>query len=60
MASEIRTPNSPNPESRDRMAKLARTIQDKIQIKEPVKEEGLIDQLERAATEIDELLGSSL
>ncbi|MCQ1536985.1 molecular chaperone Hsp60, partial [Methanosarcina sp. KYL-1] len=60
MASEIRTPNSPNPESRDGMAKLARTIQDKIQIKEPVKEEGLIDQLERAATEIDELLGSSL
>jgi len=49
-----------SPESQDGMAKLARTIRDKILIDEPVKEEGLIDQLERAATEIDELLGSSL
>ncbi|WP_332882079.1 TCP-1/cpn60 chaperonin family protein, partial [Methanosarcina horonobensis] len=47
-------------ESQDGMAKLARTIRDKILIDEPVKEEGLIDQLERASIEIDELLGSSL
>ncbi|WP_275948899.1 TCP-1/cpn60 chaperonin family protein, partial [Methanosarcina sp. DH2] len=60
MASELKTPNSTRLESQDGMAKLARTIRDKIQIDEPVKEEGLIDQLERAAIEIDELLGSSL
>ena len=46
-------------EARDEMAKMARTIRDKILIDEPVKDEGLIDQLERAAAEIDELLGSS-
>ena len=46
-------------ESQDGMAKLARTIRDKILIDEPVKEDGLIDQLERAAIEIDDLLGSS-
>lgn len=56
MASELKTPNM---ESQDGMAKLARTIRDKILIDEPVKGEGLLDQLERAATEIDELLGSS-
>ncbi|HOW15987.1 TCP-1/cpn60 chaperonin family protein, partial [Methanosarcina sp.] len=60
MAGELKTPGSTSLESQDRMAKLARTIRDKIQINEPVKEEGLIDQLERAAIEIDELLGSSL
>ncbi|MDD3245293.1 MAG: TCP-1/cpn60 chaperonin family protein [Methanosarcina sp.] len=60
MASELKTPASPNRESQDGMAKLARTIRDKILIDEPVKEEELIDQLERAAIEIDELLGSSL
>ncbi len=57
MASELKTPNL---ESQDGMAKLARTIRDKILIDEPVKEDGLIDQLERAATEIEELLGTSL
>ena len=57
MASELETPNL---ESQDGMAKLARTIRDKILIDEPVKEDGLIDQLERAATEIEELLGTSL
>ncbi|RXA18268.1 molecular chaperone Hsp60, partial [Methanosarcina sp. MSH10X1] len=41
------------------MAKLARTVREKILIDEPVKEDGLIDQLERAAIEIDDLLGSS-
>jgi chaperonin GroEL (HSP60 family) len=56
MASEL---SSSNFESQDGMAKMARTIRDKILIDEPVKEDGLIDQLERAATEIDELLGSS-
>jgi chaperonin GroEL (HSP60 family) len=60
MASELKTPESPNRESQDGMAKLARTIRDKILIDEPVREEELIDQLERAAIEIDELLGSSL
>jgi len=60
MASELKTSGSTTLESQDGMAKLARTIRDKIQIDEPVKEEGLIDQLERAAIEIDELLGSSL
>lgn len=56
MASELQTPYT---ESQDGMAKLARTVRDKILIDEPVKEDGLIDQLERAATEIDELLSSS-
>ncbi|AKB76770.1 Heat shock protein 60 family chaperone GroEL [Methanosarcina horonobensis HB-1 = JCM 15518] len=60
MASELKVPGSTNLESQDGMAKLARTIRDKILIDEPVKEEGLIDQLERASIEIDELLGSSL
>lgn len=60
MASELKTPNSTRLESQEGMVKLARTIRDKIQIDEPVKEERLIDQLERAAIEIDELLGSSL
>ncbi|WP_440954592.1 TCP-1/cpn60 chaperonin family protein [Methanosarcina sp. Mfa9] len=60
MASELKTSNGTNTESRDGMAKLARTIRDKILIDEPVKEDGLIDQLERAAAEIDELLASSL
>ncbi|WP_235283461.1 MULTISPECIES: TCP-1/cpn60 chaperonin family protein [unclassified Methanosarcina] len=57
MASELKTPDL---ESQDGMAKLARTIKDKILIDEPVKENELVDQLERAAIEIDELLGSSL
>ncbi len=57
MASELHTPYL---ESQDEMAKLAQTVREKILINEPVKEDGLIDQLERAATEIDELLGSSL
>lgn len=56
MASELHTPY---PESQDGMAKLARTVRDKILIDEPVKEDGLIDQLERAATEINDLLSSS-
>ena len=56
MASELKTPHI---ESQDGMAKLARTIRDKILIDEPVKEDELIDHLERAATEIDDLLGSS-
>jgi len=56
MASELHTPYS---ESQDGMAKLSRTIREKILIDGPVKEDGLIDQLERAATEIDDLLGSS-
>ena len=60
MASELKTSEGTDLESRDGMAKLARTIRDKIQINEPVKEEGLVDQLERAAMEIDELLASSL
>jgi chaperonin GroEL (HSP60 family) len=60
MASELKVPGSTSPESQDGMAKLARTIREKILIDEPVKEERLIDQLERAAIEIDELLGSSL
>jgi chaperonin GroEL (HSP60 family) len=60
MASELKTPGNMSLDGQDEMAKLARTIRDKIQINEPVKEEVLIDQLERAATEIDELLGSSL
>ncbi len=60
MASELKIPNGTGLESQDGMAKLARTIRDKILINEPVKEDGLIDQLERAATEIDELLASSL
>ncbi len=60
MASELKTPGNTGLESQDGMAKLARTIRDKILINEPVREDGLIDQLERAATEIDELLASSL
>lgn len=56
MASELHTAY---PESQDGMAKLARTVREKILIDEPVKADGLIDQLERAATEIDDLLGSS-
>ncbi len=60
MASELKTPNGTDLESRDGMAKLARTIRDKVLINEPVKEEGLIDQVERAAVEIDEVLASSL
>ena len=60
MASELKTSNDSNLESQDGMAKLARTIRDKILIDEPVKKDGLIDQLERAATEIEELLGTSL
>ena len=56
MASELETTS---PESQDGIAKLARTVREKILIDEPVKEDGLIDQLERAATEIDDLLGSS-
>ena len=56
MASELHTPY---PESQDEMAKLAQTVREKILLNEPVKENGLIDQLERAATEIDDLLGSS-
>lgn len=56
MASELQAQRL---ESQDGIAKLARTIRDKILIDEPVKEDGLIDQLERAATEIDDLLGSS-
>lgn len=56
MASELKTPHI---ESQDGMAKLARTIRDKILIDEPVKEDELIDHLERAAAEIDDLLGSS-
>lgn len=56
MASELHKPYS---ESQDGMAKLARTVREKIMIDEPVKEDGLIDQLERAATEIDDLLGTS-
>lgn len=56
MASELQTPHT---ESQDGMAKLAKTVREKILINEPVKEDGLIDQLEQAATEIDDLLGSS-
>lgn len=56
MASELHTSY---PESQDGMEKLARTVREKILIDEPLKEDGLIDQLERAAIEIDELLGSS-
>jgi chaperonin GroEL (HSP60 family) len=56
MASELQTPYT---ESQDGMAKLAKTVREKILINEPVKEDGLIDQLEQAATEIDDLLGSS-
>ncbi|NLN43110.1 MAG: hypothetical protein GX152_03930, partial [Methanosarcina sp.] len=47
MASELHTPY---PESQDEMAKLAQTVREKILINEPLKEDGLIDQLERAAT----------
>ncbi len=43
MASELKTSNGTNAESRDGMANLARTIRDKILINEPVKEDGLID-----------------
>ena len=60
MANELKTPTYSNLESQDGMAKLARTIRDKILIDEPVKKDGLMDQLERAATEIEELLGTSL
>ena len=49
MASELHTPY---PESQDEMAKLAQTVREKILLDEPLKEDGLIDQLERAATEI--------
>ena len=56
MASEL---DRAYPESQDGMAKLARTVREKILLDEPVKEDGLIDQLERAAAEIDDLLGSS-
>jgi archaeal chaperonin len=59
MASELSIPNSKGLKNQDEMANLARTVRDKIQINEPVKEEGLTSHLERAATEIDELLGSS-
>ena len=57
MSSELQTPYTD--ESQDGMAKLARTVREKILIDEPVKEDGLIDQLEQAAIEIDDLLSSS-
>lgn len=57
MASELTTPNQ---EIQDKTIKLAQTIREKILIDEPVAEEELLDQLEKAAMEIDELLGSSI
>lgn len=58
--SAVINPHTETSQMPETMESLRQGIKDKIGIKEAIKEDGLIDQLEKAASEIGELLSSSL